>query len=336
MHRRVVVRSPINIALVKYWGKEDEESIIPCNSSISMTLDLQSLFTQTAVTFSNLPGEDSFELNGKAAGISVRMRRSIQMMRSLLDSSAPEASMPIAIRSENNFPTAAGMASSASGISALVYALRTLFGLESKVSTEQLTEIARIGSGSACRSIPSGFVVWHCGLPQHASRSYAESLAPPAPQMNIFIYIFSTQPKETSSSDGMLLTKQTSSLFQHRIREVAPARISQMTAAIHARNWPLIFELTIRDSNSFHACCLDTFPPIHYLNDQSFHLIDAVCAFNRLKGECRVGYSFDAGSNGFAFLVDEDVDEWLQYSHSKLPVPIKCKMGNGTEIVQVE
>ena len=187
-----------------------------------------------------------------------------------------------------------------------------------------MTEIARIGSGSACRSIPAGFVVWHKGGgPQHEFHSFAESFAQPEPKMNIFIYIFSVQKKETSSSDGMASTKRTSSLFQHRIQTVVPQRMTEMTNAIMSKDWSLMFELTSKDSNSFHACCLDTFPPIHYLNQESFGLIDLVCEFNRTKGKQLVGYSFDAGANGFVFLMDETVDEWISHCQDKLPEPIR-------------
>lgn len=339
----VVVKSPINIALVKYWGKVDEELIIPCNNSISITLDTESIFTQTTVSFTKCSNEtlqkDTFELNGRETKISVRMERCIQMLRDLVDSTAPEKKVPIIIQSTNNFPTAAGMASSASGISALVFALWKLFRLECKVSQRELTEIARMGSGSACRSIPGGFVEWHCGIksPQHESRSYAESIAPVHAPLNIFIYVFSMNPKTTSSSIGMLLTKQTSDLFQHRIQSVVANRIVEMKEAILSGNWSVVFELAMKDSNSFHACCLDTFPPIHYLTDQSFLLIDLVTSFNRMKGGvCRVGYSFDAGANGFVFLMDDAVNEWNEYCSSKLPPPIKCRMGNGSEVVEMK
>ena len=114
MHHKIVVKSPINIALVKYWGKENEDFIIPCNSSVSITLDLNTIYTKTTVTFNDQQATDHLELNGKVTKISTRTNRCIQMLRDLLEPNSPYRQRNIFIRSENNFPTAAGMASSAS------------------------------------------------------------------------------------------------------------------------------------------------------------------------------------------------------------------------------
>lgn len=335
MHHKVTVKSPINIALVKYWGKEDEELIIPCNSSISITLDTKTIFTETTVTLGT-SSADSFILNGQTEKISSRMQQSIQAMKKLLPLNSPYLTLSMEIQSKNNFPTAAGMASSASGISALVFALWKLFELENSISQTHLTTIARIGSGSACRSIPGGFVLWEKGSVDCPSDSIAKSIASPVDNLRILIYVFSTSTKSTSSSIGMSVTKKTSTLFPFRISSIVPERLSQMNQAIQTKNWPMVFELTIKDSNSFHACCLDSFPPIVYLSEKSLQLINLVCQFNQMQGSCLVGYSFDAGANGFVFMTEETMFEWKSFVGTQLTEPVECQMGNGTELVSIE
>ena len=336
MHRKVIVKSPINIALVKYWGKDCEDLIIPCNSSLSITLDCTQIFTETAVALNATSSQDTFCLNGKQHAISHRMLRCIQAMRNALPPSSPYANCSLEINSWNNFPTAAGMASSASGISALVYALWKLFELETLINSSQLTAIARVGSGSACRSIPGGFVIWDKGSVDQPQFSTARSVASAESELRILIYVFSTESKSVSSTAGMSTTIKTSTLFQHRINAVVPERISQMLQAIQEKNWELVFELAIKDSNSFHACCLDSYPPIVYLSEKSLELIQLVCQFNSAKGECAVGYSFDAGANGFVFLRSGTLSEWREFTKDSMPEPIECGMGNGTELVSIE
>lgn len=219
------------------------------------------------------------------------------------------------IASYNNFPTAAGLASSASGLAALVASLSQLFALPQSAS--ELSRIARQGSGSACRSLFGGYVAWREGSSADGSDSLAEEVAPQShwPEMHAVICVVSDAKKGTSSTAGMQRTVATSPLLQHRLTLV-PGRMAQMEQAIKDRDFETFAKVTMADSNQFHAVCLDTAPPIFYLNDVSRGLIALVEEINRASVAAGKGivaaYTFDAGPNCVIYALQEDVKQVLQ------------------------
>ena len=148
---QVTVSAPVNIAVIKYWGKRDESLMLPTNSSLSLTLqDLQS-FT----TVGNSKGSDEIWLNGKPMHLNKRVLAVLENIRKrrlvmeLEDEKLEKISIrKVLISSRNNFPTAAGLASSASGYAALTFALAKFYCLD--LGMQELSRIARMGSGSAC------------------------------------------------------------------------------------------------------------------------------------------------------------------------------------------
>lgn len=194
----------------------------------------------------------------------------------------------IRICSENNFPTAAGLASSAAGYACFVYTLATLYGIEN----EELTAVARQGSGSACRSIYGGFVHWRKGDQSDGSDSIAVQVAPANhwPEMRVLVFVVSDETKKVSSKIGMKLAVETSSVLKHRASDTVPNRIGEMVKAILQRDFPKFGELTMKDSNQFHAVCLDTWPPCFYLNDISKSVIELVHKYNEQVGEIKVSF----------------------------------------------
>ena len=214
--------------------------------------------------------------------------------------------MPLHIVSENNFPTAAGLASSAAGFAALVRAIADLFQLPQ--SPAELSRIARQGSGSACRSMFGGYVAWNMGSKEDGSDSLAEQIAEDTywPEMRAAICVVSAAKKGVSSTAGMQATVATSSLFQQRANIVVPERMELMTKAIQERNFATFADLTMKDSNSFHAVCLDTSPPIFYMNDTSRGIIRLVEELNRVAGKVVAAYTFDAGPNAVIYYLQEN------------------------------
>ncbi|XP_048764779.1 diphosphomevalonate decarboxylase-like isoform X2 [Ostrea edulis] len=207
------------------------------------------------------------------------------------------------ICSENNFPTAAGLASSAAGYACLVYAMSKLYGVDGDIS-----KIARQGSGSACRSLYGGFVLWNKGESVDGEDSRAEQIAPEThwPDLRILILVVSDQTKHTGSTVGMQTSVETSELLQQRIQTV-PDRVEQMKQAILKKDFHTFAEITMKESNQLHAVCLDTYPPVSYLTDISHHIIQLVHAINQDNGSNMVAYSFDAGPNAFLFVQEKDV-----------------------------
>ncbi|KAI3427710.1 Diphosphomevalonate decarboxylase [Psidium guajava] len=305
----VTAQTPTNIAVIKYWGKRDESLILPVNDSISVTLDPEHLCTTTTVAVSPGFEQDRMWLNGKEISLSGgRFQSCLREIRArATDVENKEKGIKISkkdweklhvhISSFNNFPTAAGLASSAAGLACLVFSLAKLMNV--KEDHSQLSAIARQGSGSACRSLYGGFVKWIMGKEENGSDSLAVQLADEKhwDELVIIIAVVSSRQKETSSTSGMRESVETSLLLQHRAKEVVPKRIVKMEEAIQNRDFASFAGLACADSNQFHAVCLDTCPPIFYMNDTSHRIISCVEKWNRSEEAPQVAYTFDAGPN---------------------------------------
>ncbi|XP_073525796.1 uncharacterized protein [Phyllobates terribilis] len=307
--RLITAQTPTNIAVIKYWGKRDETLILPVNDSISVTLDPSHLCTTTTVAVSPSFDQDRIWLNGKEISLSSgRFQSCLREIRSRANEVEDEQkgvkiskkdweNLHVHIASYNNFPTAAGLASSAAGLACLVFALAKLMNVEEDHGL--LSAIARQGSGSACRSLFGGFVKWEMGSNDDGSDSMAVQLADENhwDELVILIAVVSSRQKETSSTSGMRDSVQTSLLLKHRAEKIVPKRIREMEEAIKNRDFPSFANLTCADSNQFHAVCMDTYPPIFYMNDTSHRIISLVEKWNRAEGTPQVAYTFDAGPN---------------------------------------
>lgn len=218
----------------------------------------------------------------------------------------PFSKWKLYIVSENNFPTAAGLASSAAGFAALVVSIAKLYQLPENAT--ELSKIARKGSGSACRSLFGGYVAWEMGTHPDGSDSKAVQIADCDhwPNMKTIIFVVSSEKKDVSSTTGMQRTVATSDLFRERVNHVVPNRFKLMSEAIRNRDFTTFAELTIRDSNSFHATCLDSFPPIFYMNDISHRIIQLCHVINQFYKDTFVAYTCDAGANVVLYYLEEN------------------------------
>lgn len=350
--RSVTCQASPNIALIKYWGKCDEELILPDNDSLSITVDLNDLHSYTTISTSSSMTCDTFYFDGiQQTKLSGRMQKVLKEVRRR---AKKEDQMKfVKIRSHNTFPASSGLASSASAYASLAIALTNLFNLDNPQSTSAY--LARIGSGSAVRSVYGGFVRWS------SEGECLSSCVYPAehwPELRIIILIFNSSKKPVSSTDAMQRTRETSTLFQARLSTVND-KIEKIIQAIQSKDFRTFAEITMKDSSQFHAVCMDTYPPVIYLNEQSKHLIDLVHAYNQIdtSGELKVAYTFDAGPNPFCFIREQHVGEFLKllenfypteqattmnetFSAIKLPIMpnaleriIQTKIGSGPKII---
>lgn len=281
-----------------------------------MTLSQADLRTLTTASCSASypPNSDSLLLNGESSDITgARTQaclRALRTRREALEKQDPSlpklSTMPLHLVSENNFPTAAGLASSAAGFAALVRAVADLYALPD--SPAELSLIARQGSGSACRSLFGGYVAWRMGAEADGSDSAADLVAEAShwPEMRALILVASAAKKGVSSSSGMQQTVATSGLFKQRVSEVVPASMKLMEKAVTERDFGSFAEVTMRESNSFHASCADTYPPIFYMNDVSRAAVRAVERINEVAGETVAAYTFDAGPNCVVYYLEKD------------------------------
>lgn len=279
-----------------------------------MTLSQDDLRTHTTASCSASYTSDSLTLNDKDQDISgARTQACLRELRALRqqledsDSSLPKLSpLKLKIVSKNNFPTAAGLASSAAGFAALVRAIADLYQLPA--SPTELSRIARQGSGSACRSLFGGYVAWEMGEREDGSDSLAIEVAPAShwPDMRAIVLVASAEKKDVGSTVGMQATLATSTLFQERIRQTVPQRMREMKDAVANKDFDTFAKLTMRDSNSFHATCLDTEPPIFYMNDTSRAAVRMVELINERAGKIIAAYTFDAGPNAVIYYQEEN------------------------------
>ena len=307
---------PVNIATLKYWGKRDKDLNLPTNNSISVTLDQNDLKTLTTASCSESFKEDHLWINGETYSLetprSIQVLKDLRSLREELENSNNElpkiSQFKLHIISENNFPTAAGLASSAAGFAALISSVAKLYKLPTDYS--ELSKIARKGSGSACRSLFGGYVAWEMGNLENGEDSKAIQIADRKhwPTMKAAILVVSDMKKDVPSTSGMQLTVKTSDLFQYRINEVVPKRYIEMKESILNKNFQKFAELTMKDSNSFHSVCLDSYPPIFYLNDTSKNIIKLINLLNEAAGKLIAAYTFDAGPNAVIYYEEENQD----------------------------
>ncbi|NWH27068.1 MVD1 decarboxylase, partial [Grus americana] len=322
----VTCTAPVNIAVIKYWGKRDNDLILPINSSLSVTLHQDQLKTTTTAAASRDFTEARLWLNGEEADVGhPRLQACLREVRRLArkrrggsaeDTAPLSLSYKIHVATENNFPTAAGLASSAAGYACLVSALARLYGVEG-----ELSEVARRGSGSACRSMWGGFVQWQRGERPDGRDSLAHQVAPEMhwPELRVLVLVVSGEKKQVGSTAGMQTSVDTSPLLKHRAEVVVPERLALMMRHIRERDFEGFGQLTMQDSNQFHATCLDTFPPIFYLNDLSRHIIALAHRFNTHHGCTKVAYTFDAGPNAVIFTLADTVAEFVEVVRRSFP-----------------
>jgi len=286
-----------NIAFIKYWGNRDNPLRLPVNGSISMNLD--GLFTRTTVNFSASSPADklilnSASINGKGLD---RVSNILNLVRKLA-----QINNKAEVTSENNFPSGAGIASSAAAFAALTVAASKAAGLD--LSERELSVLARRGSGSASRSIPAGFVEWKMGTAE--SDSYAFSIAP-VEHWNLTdcVAIVSAAHKKTGSTEGHAIAG-TSPLQAARVAD-APRRLEICRNAILKKDFEAFANIIEHDSDMMHAVMMTSNPPLMYWQSATLEIFHQVRAWR--AGGLPVGYTVDAGANVHVLCLGEYKDE---------------------------
>lgn len=290
----VVARACVNIALVKYWGKvaasRPEDANLPAVPSLSLTLD--GLYTETRVRFCPDASDDVFLLDGAPldAGGARRARVILDRIRELADVAAP-----FHVDSVNHVPTAAGLASSASSMAALAAATARCAGLA--LDRGALSEIARIGSGSASRSVFGGWAAWE--------GRRARQVAPPDHwDVAVVVALVDSGAKAVSSRDAMNRTATTSPLYRGWVAQ-APESFAEALEALRARDLDALAAVMERSTMRMHASALGAAPPVLYWEPAT---LAAVRAVERMRSDgVSCGFTMDAGPNVKVFCHGQDV-----------------------------
>lgn len=282
--KQATARAGANIALVKYWGKRDQRLNLPAAGSISITL--AGLETRTTVVPDPTVDADQFVLDGVEAPAG-RVGAVLDLIRELAG-----ASVPCRVESRNNFLTAAGLASSASGFAALVTAALRAFDLD--LSDRRRSELARLGSGSAARSIFGGFVEMDAGRREDGSDAVAHSLlAAEAWPLEVVVAVTAAGSKVVGSREGMNHTMRTSPYYPAWVESVADD-LDRARTAIAARDFESLAEVAEHSALKMHASMLAARPGLIYWNSATLACLHAIRAL-RADGTA-VFFTVDAGA----------------------------------------
>jgi len=286
-----------NIAFIKYWGNRDENLRLPANSSLSMNLD--GLFARTTVSFDDRLDGDVFILNTveQTGSPLQRVSRFLDHIRKL----AGIRTRAI-VSSANNFPTGAGIASSAAAFAALALAGSRAAGLD--LNERQLSRLARLGSGSAARSVPGGFVEWQAGADD--ADSFAFSIAPAAHwDLVDCVAVISSGHKPVGSTEGHAAAA-TSPLQAARVLD-SDRRLAICRRALLERDFASFAAIVEHDSTLMHAVMMTSNPPLFYWQPSSLDLMLQIPLWRAEGLACC--FTLDAGPNVHVLCPGENAAE---------------------------
>lgn len=283
---RATAFAPANIALCKYWGKRDEDLNLPVTASLSVSLG--TLGTETTVSLASGP-KDEISLNGHPVADDAPFARALTAYLALF---RPTPALHLRVETKNTVPTAAGMASSASGYAALILALNSFFGWE--LTLPQLSILARIGSGSACRSVYTGFVEWSVGAAADGMDSYAIPFPGTWPALRLGVIKLSEKQKEISSRDAMKRTRLTSPLYGSWPDKVA-RDMAIIKESIAARAFESLGRAAESNALAMHATGLGAWPPVLFWLPESLATMRNIWALR--EDGLPLYFTMDAGPN---------------------------------------
>lgn len=299
-------QAPSNIALVKYWGKRDEQLHLPVNDSLSISLADQGAITRLKLSDCQ---HDVVYLNHRQMAsdhpFCLRLSAYLDLFR-YTEGKKTRKKHYFHIDTISRVPVAAGLASSACGFAALIKALDQWFGWQ--LSINELSILARLGSGSACRSLWHGFVRWRKGHRQDGMDSHGEYVAPIWPSLRVGMLVLSRDSKPISSRIAM---KQTvDSPFYRCWAQVASQDLTQLRQAIDQEDFHLLAQTAERNALAMHACMLTALPAVMYALPQT------VAAMNKVWQLRHQGlplfFTQDAGPNLKLLFLDKHCNDVVQ------------------------
>lgn len=330
---KATVSAPANIAFIKYWGARDLERAIPMNSSISMTLD-HCVTRCTVEVLETQDGGDEVWLAESGGGFGTPDPEFSQRVRDQLNHVRQWAGRTESVRvaTRNSFPTAGGLASSASGFAALTLAAAAAFG-KKDASVKELSLLARCsGSGSAARSVLGGYVEWPAprGNGGGDDDSYARPIAPADHwELRNLIAVVEIGPKTVSSIEGH--RRAISSPYYEKRQELLPARLDKVRRAIKERDLAALGPVLEEEATDLHLIAMSSHPPIFYWSPGTIAVLRAV---RELRQEGLAAWAtMDAGANVHV-ICDVDSEDEVAERLEDLPAVgfvIRDGVGEGPE-----
>ena len=306
-----------NFALIKYWGKSDVLNNLPDMSSISITID--TLFSTAKVSFDSSLKKDLWVLNNIEQESLGQIKPTMNYLKSF--KSVKDFCV---IESTNNFPTAAGLASSASGVASIVIAINELFNLQ--LSEKELINAAILGSGSAPRSLYSGFV--YLNKKNYSCETILDGNEWP---LKIIICQTSSDRKLVSSRDGMRISKSTSSYYKDWVND-QDNDIKQALKAIKMKDFDMLGEVSEDNCKKMHKVMETSKPPLIYRNATS-HLCIQKIEEMKVNG-IGIFYTIDAGPQVKIICKDQYTDQVISEMKSipNMQDIIEVNIGQGARL----
>ncbi len=322
--RKATATANANIAFIKYWGNHDERLHLPLNDSISMNLD--ACRTDTTVEFEDGLEKDEILIGEQEPGDDARLR--IVQQLDLIRTQANVKSKARVV-SRSNFPPGTGMASSAAGFAALSAAATAAAGLS--LDERDLSILARQGSGSACRSIPPGFVEWIASM--SSATCYARSIAPPDFwDLRDVVAIVERNAKKVSSVQGHH-EALTSPFLGERLNRL-PARFHRLRRSLLAKDLTALGPDLEAEAIQLHMIAMTSRPPIFYWSPGMVRVVEAVHSW-RDQG-LPVYFTLDAGPNVHLICESKDAETVANQVRSLTDVQevIVNAPGGGTHLLE--
>ncbi|HEQ2763017.1 TPA: diphosphomevalonate decarboxylase [Streptococcus pyogenes] len=285
----ITVTSYANIAIIKYWGKENQAKMIPSTSSISLTLE--NMFTTTSISF--LPDtatSDQFYINGVLQNDEEHTKIS-----AIIDQFRQPGQAFVKMETQNNMPTAAGLSSSSSGLSALIKACDQLFNTQ--LDQKALAQKAKFASGSSSRSFFGPVAAWD-------KDSGAIYKVETDLKMAMIMLVLNAAKKPISSREGMKLCRDTSTTFDEWVEQSA-IDYQHMLTYLKTNNFEKVGQLTEANALAMHATTKTANPPFSYLTKESYQAMEAVKELRQEGFACY--FTMDAGPNVKVLCLEKDL-----------------------------
>lgn len=298
---QATARAHTNIALIKYWGKKDQDLILPMNNSLSLTLD--KFYTDTSVEYLSSLHEDQLFLNGEQK-IDPKISTFMDHVRRTTGLASYAQ-----IKSTNHVPTAAGLASSASAYAALALAATAAAG--KSYTKTKLSRLARRGSGSATRSIFGNFVEWVAGYDDESSYARPVKVSNDW-NVRMIAIVIDPRPKKISSRAGMQNVVETSPFYPAWV-STAKEDLKNIKIALKDDSFEKFGRIAESNALKMHALNLSASPHFNYFEPESLIAMNAVEGLRDLGIKCY--YTMDAGPNVKVICKNKDLDVILEQLH---------------------
>ena len=309
--KMVKVKSYANIAIVKYWGKKDAKKMIPATSSISLTLN--DMFTETEMEFisdedikisvekemKNGDYKDKFSDMTDLFYLNGELQDSVhtEKISKVVDLFRENRSQKVKISTTNNMPTAAGLSSSSSGLSAVIKACNELFG--KNYTQSELAQISKFGSGSSSRSFFGPIAAWDKDTGEICEVKTDLKLA-------MIVLVLNENKKKISSRNGMELCAKTSMYFDEWVKQ-SEIDFINMKKYLAENDFEKVGTLTEENALRMHKTTETANPPFSYFNEKTYEAMDFVKNLRNNGEKCY--FTMDAGPNVKVLCLEEDLEK---------------------------